>query len=50
MELEDKNDKISKCEKEIAYLTTLLSYWKPLDEINEMKATRLIQNNNSLSN
>jgi hypothetical protein len=29
--LEDKNITIAKLEKEVAYLTTLMSYWKPLD-------------------
>jgi hypothetical protein len=29
--LEDKNISIAKLEKEVAYLTTLMSYWKPLD-------------------
>lgn len=28
----EKNIKIKSLEKEVAYLSTLLTYWKPLDE------------------
>jgi len=27
----EKDEKIAKLEKEVAYLSTLLKYWKPLD-------------------
>jgi hypothetical protein len=34
--IREKNVVIEKLEKEIGYLTTLLSYWKPLDELDRM--------------
>lgn len=33
--LADREAKIQKLEKEIAYLSTLLTYWKPLDELKD---------------
>ena len=32
--IQEKDGHILKLEKEIRFLTTILSYWKPLDEIN----------------
>lgn len=31
----EKNTHIEKLEKEIRFLSTLLSYWKPVDEVGE---------------
>lgn len=36
-EINNKNAHIVKLEKEIGYLSTLLSYWKPLDEQEDLR-------------
>ncbi len=33
---------IAKLEKEVGFLTTILSYWKPIDEINELVASNAL--------
>ena len=36
----EKDQKIRSLEKEVAYLSTLLTYWKPLDELNKELGSR----------
>ena len=38
----EKESKIEKLEKEVAYLSTLLSYWKPVDEANKEAADHIM--------
>ena len=38
--LVEKDQKIRSLEKEVAYLSTLLTYWKPLDELNKELGSR----------
>ena len=38
--LVEKDQKIRNLEKEVAYLSTLLTYWKPLDELNKELGSR----------
>ena len=44
-EIQEKSEHITKLEKEVAYLTTLLSYWKPLDEANHLAAQKAMSGN-----